>query len=413
MIVRPIAPMAALLCMAFPAVTAAQQLPDGPGKGAVQGTCTACHQLNLVERSSGYTREGWRELILTMMDLRGSPQLDEMTAYLATHYPPNGRNAAKLVPGDVRIAFQEWVAPTLGQRTRDPAEAPDGSIWYAGQWADLVGRIDPATGAIKEFPLPDGAKAHTVLADPQGNIWYAGNGNATVGKLDPATGAVTVFKMPDPAARDPHSMVMDASGTLFFTLQQSNMIGRLVPATGEIRLAAVATPRARPYGIKLDSKGVPWVAANGSNRVIRVDPETLELREYELPQAKTTVRRLAFDRDDTIWYVNSSLGYLGRLDPATGAVKEWPTPSGPRAHPYAIAVVSGIVWYNESGVRPDALVRFDPATESFQSWAIPSGGVHAGIVRHMRVARDGSLLIHQSSTNRVLRVTVERAAAGR
>src|SRR3546814_7679107 len=43
--------------------------------------------------------------------------------------------------------------------------------------------------------------------------------------------------------------------------------------------------------------------------------------------------------------------------------------------------LDGIVWYNESGVRPDMLVRFDPATESFQSWPIPSGGVYADIER--------------------------------
>ena len=66
-----------------------------------------------------------------------------------------------------------------------------------------------------------------------------------------------------------------------------------------------------------------------------------------------------------------------------------------------------------SGKRPDALVRFDPATETFQSWAIPSGGIHAGIIRHMRATREGNLLIHQSSTNRIIQVTVKRRAASR
>jgi virginiamycin B lyase len=76
-------------------------------------------------------------------------------------------------------------------------------------------------------------------------------------------------------------------------------------------------------------------------------------------------------------------------------------------------VVDGIVWYNESGMRPDMLVRFDPRGESFQSWPIPSGSIHAGIVRHMRPTRDGNLLIHQSSTNRIIRVTTKAAVATR
>ena len=85
----------------------------------------------------------------------------------------------------------------------------------------------------------------------------------------------------------------------------------------------------------------------------------------------------------------------------------------PRLHPYAIAVADGIVWYNESGQRPDTLVRFDPKTETFQSWAIPSGDVHAGIVRHMCATRDGNLVLHQSSTNRIILMTPARKVASR
>jgi virginiamycin B lyase len=108
-----------------------------------------------------------------------------------------------------------------------------------------------------------------------------------------------------------------------------------------------------------------------------------------------------------IWYVNSGLGRLGRLDPNSGQTKEWPSPSGSKSHPYGIAIVDGIVWYNESGQRLDVLVRFDPATERFQSWPIASGNIFAGIVRHMRPPREGNLLIHQSSTNRIILVTLK------
>ena len=213
-----------------------------------------------------------------------------------------------LVAGDMEITFEEWVAPTLGQRSRDPIEAPDGSIWWSGMWADLAVRVDPATGEIREYALPTGTQAHTVTTDAEGGIWFTGNGNGTVGRLDPATGESTVYKMPDPKARDPHSAIVDANGTLWFTLQGSNMIGRLVPATGAIDLVTPPTPGSRPYDIELSAEGVPWVAANGSNRLIRVDPVTMEITDFELPDPATTVRRLAFASDGTIWYVNSSPG---------------------------------------------------------------------------------------------------------
>jgi len=149
------------------------------------------------------------------------------------------------------------------------------------------------------------------------------------------------------------------------------------------------------------------VACNGRNCLVKVDHETMDMTEIKLPHEDTTVRRLDIAEDDMIWYVNSGRGRLGRYNPENGEIKEWPSPSGPRSHPYAIEVLDGIVWYNESGMRPDPLVRFDPDTEKFQSWAIPSGDFYAGILRHMRPTKDGDLLIHQSATNRIIRVEIE------
>jgi virginiamycin B lyase len=392
----------------------APQLPDGPGKQQVESFCTGCHQVNMITGSSGYTREHWLELTSTMIDLSSVPDdRAAVTQYLATHFPPNTKKAAKLIPGPVQITFKEWQTPTLGNRSRDPVQGPDGLIWWAGQWGNMVGSINPATGEMKEYPLPANAKPHTVEPDSKGNIWYSGNMNGTVGYLDPKTGKVTEYKMPDPAAKDPHTMIFDRKGILWFTLQNSNMIGRLDPATGAIKLITAKTPDSKPYGIKEDADGNLWIACNGAPCLYKMDAATMDLTEVRLPTPGTTVRRLDIAGDGVIWYVNSGKGKLGRHDPKTGEIKEWDSPSGPMSHPYAIVVVDGIVWYNESGVRPDPLVRFDPKTETFQSWPVPSGGVYAGIIRHMRADKDGNLLIHQTSTNRIIRVEMQRRAASR
>ena len=103
--------------------------------------------------------------------------------------------------------------------------------------------------------------------------------------------------------------------------------------------------------------------------------------------------------------MNSSLGKIGKLAIETGEITQWDSPSGERSHPYSMTVIDDVVWYNESGMRPDALVRFDPPTETFQSWAMPSG---IGIIRHTWKTRDGDLLIHQSSSNRVGRVRIAK-----
>ncbi|MEM1153547.1 MAG: cytochrome C [Pseudomonadota bacterium] len=397
------------LTLVFLAVPGQTSTPSD-GAALERQYCASCHGVDLLEQSSGYTGAHWGALIDSMINLDAVPtERAALLSYLEQQYPPNQRRTPRLVDGEVAISFDAWAAPTLGQRVRDPAQAPDGKIWWAGQYGNLVGSIDPVTGALREYGLPPGAHPHTVTVDDHNQVWYTGNRNGTIGRLDPATGEVTEFPLPDSAALDPHSAVFDQRGRLFFTVQRSNFIGRLDPSTGVIELAKVATPNALPYGIKIDAAGIPWVACYGSNCLIRVDPESLALEEVTLPDVNARVRRLDIASDGAIWYVNSSLGRLGRYNPEDGKFREWPAPSGASAHPYAIAIIDDVVWFNESGMRPDTLVRFDPSSETFQSWPIPSGDVYSGIVRHMRPTEDGDLLIHQSASNRVLRVSVAPA----
>ena len=366
-------------------------LPAGEGRELVEAACTQCHGTGQIIRSAGYDEVGWRDLIDTMMELPDG-EAAIVTRYLASHFPETTGRRPVLLEGPEMVRITEWIVPTLGQRSRDAAEAPDGSIWWTGMWASLAGRLDPETGEMSEYQLPQEARPHTIVPHEDGSIWYTGNSNATVGRLDPETGEITEYPT---RARDPHSAVFHPNGMFYFTAQQAAMLGRLDPETGE--LTEIDT-EPRPYGIQVDAEGTVWIAYNGTNKIGALDPETMEVRYYEVPNPDSRIRRLGIASDGSIWYGNSTMGRIGHLDPETGTIREWPSPSGPDSHPYALAVVDDVVWYNESGQRPDTLVRFDPETEEFQSWPIPSG---VGIVRNFWVTRDGNLLIHQTSSNRV------------
>jgi virginiamycin B lyase len=130
----------------------------------------------------------------------------------------------------------------------------------------------------------------------------------------------------------------------------------------------------------------------------------MAIREYPLPNAAARPRRIAIQPDDVMWYSDYARGYLGRFDPKTGNVTEFASPGGPNSRPYGIVYLKNAVWYSESGVRPNTIVRFDLATQRFQTWEIPSGG---GVVRNMMVTRDGNIAIACSGVNRVGLVTVK------
>jgi virginiamycin B lyase len=302
----------------------------------------------------------------------------------------------------VQVAFDDWTVPTPNSLPHDPAFGPGNTLWYTGQASDKLGRVDMASGQFREFDLPQGHGPHGLIADRDGNIWYTANAAAAIGKLDPKTGKVTEFRMPDPAARDPHTPIFAQDGTLWFTVQSGNFIGKLDPKTGKVTLKQAPSPRMLPYGIKVNSKGIPFFDLFASNKIGSIDPHTMEITEYPLPNPQARPRRIAIDANDIVWYTDYTRGYLGRLDPQTKQVKEYASPAGTRSRPYGITTTpDGVVWYSESGVEPNTLVRFDPRTETFQKWDIPSGG---GVVRHMVTAPSGELLLAYSGVNKVGRV---------
>ncbi len=392
-----------MIALGAPAARAqytAKEWPEGPSKARFVATCDGCHDINRVR--VGYTAEGWLTVAHMMQNAHAPVPPEEwgaMTDYLIKNFPERPRPQAVLIDGPVKADIRMWDVPTLGSRPHDPLAARDGSIWWTGQLANKLGRLDPRTGAIREYTMKSALTGpHGLAEDRSGNIWFTGNSAALIGKLDPSTGVVTEYPLPDANARDPHTLNFDQSGILWFTVQQSNMIGRLDPATGAIKLVTPPTAKARPYGLKINAEGVPVVVEFGTNKVATVDPKTMAITEYTLPRAAARPRRLAIGADGMVWYVDFAGGQLGRLDLATGEVKEWPSPSGAKSEPYGIVFTKGALWYSESGAKPNTIVRFDPASEKFQSWAIPGGG---DIVRNMDVTADGNPVIADSLTNQV------------
>jgi virginiamycin B lyase len=374
------------------------ELPEGNGKTIVQTKCVQCHDAGRVTRA-GYNEKGWLNAINMMQNVGATlskDQITELTKYLAKNFPERPRPKAVIVPGSAKVVFKEWVVPTPGSRPHDPLAMPDGALWYTGQFAHTLGRLDPKTGQFKEYRLTSKPGPHGLAADKDGNIWYTGNFNGRIGKLNPKTGELTEYHMPNPAARDPHTPIFDQKGVLWFTLQQSNMVGRLDPQTGEVKLATVPTAKSRPYGMVINSKGTPFFVEFGSNKIASIDPTSMTIREYSLPNKASRPRRIAITGDDILWYSDYSRGYLGRFDPASAKASEWRSPGGPKSEPYGIVFSKDAIWYSESGVKPNTIVRFEPKTEKFQSWAIPSGG---GVVRNMDVTREGNLALACSGVN--------------
>jgi virginiamycin B lyase len=286
--------------------------------------------------------------------------------------------AAAATTAQAPVPLHEYQVPWGREgRPRDPAVAPDGSIFFVGQAGEAptgnyIARLNPGTGEWKKYELDPGTNPHNCIVDAQGMVWYSGNRNGTIGKLDPKTGGLTRYPIPDSTVRDPHTMIFDKQGNIWFTAQQSNAIGHLDVKTGKFRIVKPPLPEGRrstnPYGIVLDSKGRPWVNLFATNLLATVDPQTFELTTYPLANEGTRNRRIAITSDDKVFYVDYARGYVGRFDPVTKKVSEWMLPGGAKSLPYGMTSDDrDRIWIAETGSQPNRLVGFDPKTEKFFS----------------------------------------------
>ncbi len=303
------------------------------------------------------------------------------------------------------VELQEWDVPWEQSRPRDPYVAPDGRIWFVGQRSHYAAVLDPATGEMKKYELPDGAGPHNLIVDDEGIVWYAGNRQAHIGRLDPATGEITQYPMPDPAARDPHTLIFDSKGDIWFTVQGGNFVGKMTMADKSIELIAVPEDDARPYGIVIDEDDRPWIALFGTDKLATVNPESMKLSIIPLPRTDARPRRIGLTPDQKIWYVDYAGGMLGRYDPDDKRFAEWPMPGGVTSRPYGMATDDdGHVWFVETGMQPNRFVGFDPPTQRFFSISeVESGG---GTIRHMYYDAPNDMIWFGADANTVGRARI-------
>ena len=128
----------------------------------------------------------------------------------------------------------------------------------------------------------------------------------------------------------------------------------------------------------------------------------MKITEYPLPHAESRARSLVITRDNDVWYTDYVRGYVGRFNTEAGKFQEWPSPSGAGSHPDAITSAGKIIWYCETGPKPNVLVRFDSETQKFQSWPIKEG---LGI-KHLYVQPDGSLWFASPQMNSIGHITI-------
>jgi streptogramin lyase len=393
----------------------AEWLASVPGSEAQKASirpCTHCHTLERIVRTR-YDADRWMSVIERMATypqlsfplkiqklpaprIGGGPDSPELrraawrrqAEYLATinlSTVPHWSYPLKTLPRPAARATQVlYTEYDLPQKTRQPHDVivdSKGIAWYASFGEQILGKLDPVTGAITEYQIPvlkpDAPTGILgVRFDEDENPWLGMQFQGGVAKFDRKTETFRTWSLPA-ALNGPHVQINQVSperskvdGKVWLQDAGTYTVLRLDVASGKFEVfEPYPIPRPNVYDVIPDSKNNGYFLTMGSEDVGRIDAKTGAITIRKTPTARSAPRRGMMDAQDRLWFGENGGDRIGMFDTRTERFQEWPVPN-PGAWPYdATADKNGEVW--TGGEYNDRILRLEPKSGRFIEYLLP------------------------------------------
>ncbi len=322
----------------------------------------------LEQRQAGWRRQA---RYLSTINLSASPQWNYT---LKTLPRPTGRAT--------KVIYTEYDLPRKTRQPHDVIVDSHGFAWYASFGEQILGRLDPKTGAVTDFELPllkpkmptgslalrfdedenlwlgmqfqggvakfdrETAKFQTWSLPPElngdyvqinqvspehhkvdGKVWLQDAGTYNVLRLDEQSGKYEVFepfRIPRPNIYD---VISDPQNNVYFTVFGRGDIGRIDAQTGKIDVYPTPTKGSAPRRGMLDAGGLLWFGENRANRIGMFDTRSQRFQEWMAPTPESWPYDVASDRNGDAWGGGEFSDRVLRLNPRTGEIVEYLLPT--------------------------------------------------------------------------------------
>jgi len=309
-----------------------------------------------------------------------------------------------------RVIITEYALPRATMEPHDVVVDQEGIVWFS-EFGDMaIGRLDPKTGKVTEYPIP-----RVKPDEPPGelnlelgtadDLWLGMQFQASFAHFDKKTKKVAIFSVPQQWNTDSSQVGFvsaqssKADGKVWFKNANPNSFFRLDLATQEVE--SLGTPinpaTGKPvgaYGIPVDSQNNVYLLDFGSDTVGRIDAKTHEVSVWHTPTAASRPRRGRFDSADHLWFAEYGANSVAMFDPKTAQFREYPMPT-PWTSPYdVVADKNGEVW--TASMFTDRVVRLDPRTGNTTEYALPE---HVTNIRRVFVDNSTSPVTFWAGSN--------------
>jgi streptogramin lyase len=158
--------------------------------------------------------------------------------------------------------------------TYDAAVDNEGMVWFSEVAVGMLVRLNPATGAVKDYRPEGVVNIRGIAIDPQDHLWFGDFLGHRFGKMDIKTGAVKFYKPPTPNATVYGETFNAVDGNIWFADMNGNNITRFNPKTEKFTEFPIPSRADRSYArfIAADAKGRVWFTEYFGDRIGYVDP---------------------------------------------------------------------------------------------------------------------------------------------
>jgi virginiamycin B lyase len=317
-------------------------------------------------------QEGWRRQAryLSTLNLSSSPEWNYSFKTVAR---PKGKAT--------KVIYTEYDLP---QRTRQPHDVivdSQGMAWYASFGEQILGKLDPRTGKVTEYPIPllkpympTGVLA--VRFDEDENIWLGMQFQGGVAKFDRKTEKFQTWSLP-PDLNGDHVQINQVSpehhnvdGKVWLQDAGTYTVLRLDVKTGKFEVfEPYPIPRPNIYDVISDPQNNVYFTVFGKENIGKIDAKTGKISIYSTPSRASAPRRGMMDSEGRLWFGENRANRVGMFETKTQTFKEWQAPT-PESWPYdATADKNGEVW--SGGEFSDRILRLNPKTGDITEYLLP------------------------------------------
>ena len=285
-----------------------------------------------------------------------------------------------------RVIVTEYDLPRKSIEPHDVILDRDGMVWYSDFGAMFLGRMDPKTGKVTEYPIPvikEGFPLGTLdlEADRDGNLWVGLMYQGGVAKLDRKTGQVQTWSVPKEWQTDATQQSFASptfshvDGKVWVKNSDRAQILRLDPATNAWENFGTFTdPQTKrsigSYGINADHNNNLYMLDFNGESIGMLNGASKKLDLVRTSISNSRPRRGSVDAQNRLWFAEYDGDAIGMLDPKTKQIKEWPVPTR-WSNPYDVVIDKNSEAWTGS-MMSDRILRLDTKTGGFTEYLLPN-----------------------------------------